>query len=145
VTSQIEQTMPDGGILYEYDYNRLEHIKYPRYPQNNISYYYGSATENAPRRGRMWLVTDASGGTEYFYGKLGEVEKEIKTLRITPTDNQTYITQYEYDTWNRLQKMIYPDGEVLTYTYNRAGNLQTMQGTKENQTYLYIKQLAYDE
>ncbi|NDP28848.1 MAG: RHS repeat-associated core domain-containing protein [Flavobacterium sp.] len=90
-------------------------------------------------------MQDASGGQEFFYGKLGEVEKEIRTLRITPTDVQTYISQYEYDTWNRIQKMTYPDGEVVNYTYNRAGNLQSMQGKKESHTYDYIKQLAYDE
>ncbi|TCN50340.1 hypothetical protein D0809_23770 [Flavobacterium circumlabens] len=41
--------------------------------------------------------------------------------------------------------MIYPDGEVVEYTYNRAGNLQNMQGKKESHTYDYIKQLGYDE
>jgi len=38
-----------------------------------------------------------------------------------------------------------PDGEVVDYTYNRAGNLQSMQGKKESHTYDYIKQLSYDE
>jgi YD repeat-containing protein len=93
----------------------------------------------------LWFLQDASGGQEFFFGKLGEVEKEIRTLRITPTDIQTYISQFEYDTWNRIQKMTYPDGEVVNYTYNRAGNLQSMQGKKESHTYDYIKQLSYDE
>nr|WP_244533936.1 RHS repeat-associated core domain-containing protein [Flavobacterium micromati] len=134
-----------GAIKYEYDYNRLETIKYPKNPQNNVQYNYGKADGTASRRGRLWFVQDASGGQEFFYGKLGEVEKEIRTLRITPTDVQTYISQFEYDTWNRIQKMTYPDGEVVDYTYNRAGNLQSMRGKKESHTYDYIKQLAYDE
>ncbi|MCK8141822.1 polymorphic toxin type 33 domain-containing protein [Flavobacterium sp. I-SCBP12n] len=146
VTQDIKNTVPNGGaIQYEYDYNRLESIKYPKNPQNNVQYNYGKANGTAPRRGRLWFVKDASGGQEFFYGKLGEVEKEIRTLRITPTDVQTYISQFEYDTWNRIQKMTYPDGEVVDYTYNRAGNLQSMQGKKESHTYDYIKQLAYDE
>ena len=41
--------------------------------------------------------------------------------------------------------MIYPDGEVVDYTYNRAENLQSMQGKKESHNYNYIKQLSYDE
>ncbi|MBP4140409.1 hypothetical protein J3S90_01165 [Flavobacterium sp. P4023] len=146
VTQDIKNTVPNGGaIQYEYDYNRLESIKYPKNPQNNVQYNYGKANGTASRRGRLWFVQDASGGQEFFYGKLGEVEKEIRTLRITPTDVQTYISQFEYDTWNRIQKMTYPDGEVVDYTYNRAGNLQSMQGKKESHTYDYIKQLAYDE
>ncbi|WP_433831152.1 SpvB/TcaC N-terminal domain-containing protein [Flavobacterium anhuiense] len=146
ITQDIKNTVPNGGaIQYVYNYNRLESIKYPKNPQNNVQYNYGKADGTASRRGRLWFVQDASGGQEFFYGKLGEVEKEIRTLRITPTDIQTYISQYEYDTWNRIQKMTYPDGEVVEYTYNRAGNLQSMQGKKESHTYDYIKQLSYDE
>ncbi|MBF4487524.1 SpvB/TcaC N-terminal domain-containing protein [Flavobacterium sp. CSZ] len=146
ITQDIKNTVPNGGAIeYIYNYNRLETIKYPKNPQNNVQYNYGKADGTASRRGRLWFVQDASGGQEFFYGKLGEVEKEIRTLRITPTDVQTYISQYEYDTWNRIQKMTYPDGEVLEYTYNRAGNLQSMQGKKESHTYDYIKQLSYDE
>ncbi|SHL42830.1 SpvB/TcaC N-terminal domain-containing protein [Flavobacterium chilense] len=146
ITQDIKNTVPNGGsIQYEYNFNRLESIKYPKNPQNNVQYNYGKADGTAARRGRLWFVQDASGGQEFFYGKLGEIEKEIRTLRITPTDIQTYISQYEYDTWNRIQKMTYPDGEVVEYTYNRAGNLQSMQGKKENHTYDYIKQLSYDE
>ena len=146
ITQDIKNTVPNGGaIQYEYNYNRLETIKYPKNPQNNVQYNYGKSDGTVSRRGRLWFVQDASGGQEFFYGKLGEVEKEIRTLRITPTDIQTYISQYEYDTWNRIQKMTYPDGEVVEYTYNRAGNLQSMQGKKESHSYDYIKQLSYDE
>ncbi|MDA6070180.1 hypothetical protein NJT12_11180 [Flavobacterium sp. AC] len=146
ITQDIKNTVSNGGAIeYIYNYNRLETIKYPKNPQNNVQYNYGKADGTASRRGRLWFLQDASGGQEFFYGKLGEVEKEIRTLRITPTDIQTYISQYEYDTWNRIQKMTYPDGEVVNYTYNRAGNLQSMQGKKESHTYDYIKQLSYDE
>jgi len=146
ITQDIKNTVPNlGAIKYEYNYNRLETIKYPKNPQNNVQYNYGKADGTVSRRGRLWFVQDASGGQEFFYGKLGEVEKEIRTLRITPTDVQTYISQFEYDTWNRIQKMTYPDGEVVDYSYNRAGNLQSMHGKKESHTYDYIKQLAYDE
>ena len=146
ITQDIKNTVPNGGaIKYLYDYNRLEEIQYPKNPQNNVRYNYGKASGTPARRGRVWFLQDATGGQEFFYGKLGEVEKEIRTLRITSTDIQTYISQFEYDTWNRIQKMTYPDGEIVDYRYNRAGNLLSMQGIKENHTYDYIKQLAYDE
>ncbi|WP_202866514.1 RHS repeat domain-containing protein [Flavobacterium cupreum] len=51
---------------------------------------------------------------------------------------QNYFSEYKYDTWNRIQKMTYPDGEVVNYTYNRAGNLQSMQSKKESHTYVQI-------
>ncbi|MFD2940274.1 SpvB/TcaC N-terminal domain-containing protein [Flavobacterium notoginsengisoli] len=146
ITQDLKNTVPNGGAVeYVYNYNRLEFIKYPKNPQNNVQYNYGKADGTPSRRGRVWFVQDATGGQEFFFGKLGEIEKEIRTLRITPTDVQTYISQFEYDTWNRIQKMTYPDGEVVEYTYNRAGNLQSMKGKKESHTYDYIKQLSYDE
>ena len=48
-TSQIRGEMPDGYITY----------------------HYGAQSEQESRRGRLWLVEDASGGTEYFYGDMG--------------------------------------------------------------------------
>ncbi len=29
-----------------------------------------------------------------------------------------FVTQYLYDTFGRLQQMVYPDGEVLSYGYD---------------------------
>ena len=37
--------------------------------------------------------------------------------------------QYEYDSWNRIQEMTYPDGEVVHYDYNRGGMLKKVYGT----------------
>ena len=152
-TSQIRGEMPDGYITYQYDYNRLQEIKYPKYPENNVRYHYGAQSEQASRRGRLWLVEDASGGTEYFYGDMGEVTKEIRSLRIKPVEVQTYVTQYEYDSWNRIQKLVYPDGERLDFGYNIAGNLTSLKGYKapegtaprEEHAYTYLKQQGYDE
>ena len=36
--------------------------------------------------------------------------------------------QYEYDSWNRIQSMTYPDGEVVTYDYNLGGMLEKVYG-----------------
>ena len=152
-TSQIRGEMPDGYITYHYDYNRLQEIKYPKYPENSVRYHYGAQSEQAGRRGRLWLVEDASGGTEYFYGDMGEVTKEIRSLRIKPVEVQTYVTQYEYDSWNRIQKLVYPDGERLDFGYNIAGNLTSLKGYKapegtapsEEHAYTYLKQQGYDE
>ncbi|WP_018676022.1 SpvB/TcaC N-terminal domain-containing protein, partial [Riemerella columbina] len=144
-TAQIREQMPDAAIEYQYSYNRLQEIQYPKHPENNVRYHYGKQSESPLRRGRLWLVEDASGGTEYFYGNMGEVTKEIRSIRITPTEVQTYITEYEYDTWNRIQHMTYPDGEVLDFGYNRAGQLTSLTGKKGNYEYTYLKQQGYDE
>lgn len=164
-TSQIRDEMPSASIIYNYDYNRLQEIKYPKYPDNNVRYHYGKQEDTPSRRGRLWLVEDGSGGVEYFYGDMGEVEKEIRTLRIKPTEVQTYVTEYGYDSWNRIQRMVYPDGEALDFGYNIAGKLTSLTGNKQyavshtqnpvqgansqsptaNRQYSYLKQQGYDE
>src|SRR4030067_859018 len=58
---------------------------------------------------------------------------------------EVYTTQYQYDTWNRLLKMTYPDGEVLTYGYDSGGLVTAAKGVKSNYTYDYLSRLDYDK
>jgi RHS repeat-associated protein len=57
----------------------------------------------------------------------------------------TYTTKTEYDSWNRLLKMTYPDGEIVNYTYNVAGLLNKVTGTKGSETTNYVTDIKYDE
>ena len=40
----------------------------------------------------------------------------------------TYVTQWTYDSHNRLLEMIYPDEEKITYSYNLGGQLKKVHG-----------------
>ena len=73
--------------------------------------------------------TFISGFQTFKYGKLGEVTENIRTFAL-PFENRTYTfkMQYEYDSWNRIQSMTYPDGEVVTYDYNLGGMLEKVYG-----------------
>ena len=53
--------------------------------------------------------------------------------------------EYEYDSWNRIQNMTYPDGEVVSYGYNSGGMLQRVMGQKNGQAYSYIDSLCYNK
>ncbi|WP_017733373.1 hypothetical protein [Nafulsella turpanensis] len=107
-----------GPVLYTYDYERLTDIIYPQNPENNVHYTYGEAGAAHHRAGRIELQQeDASGAQEFFYGPLGEVVKNVRTIVIPQHDDQTYTTERNYDTWNRLTGMVYPDGEKLEYSY----------------------------
>ena len=78
---------------------------------------------------KVILQEDASGWQTFKYGKLGEVIENIRTFAL-PFENRTYTfkMQYEYDSWNRIQSMTYPDGEVVTYDYNLGGMLEKVYG-----------------
>lgn len=136
-------------ISYTYDYNRLAGIAYPTFTGNNVSYRYGEPGATDNRTGRITLVTDESGSEERFYGKLGEITREIKTVASatqgrSPNAPEVYTSSYVFDTFGRLQSMTYPDGEVLTYRYDSGGLVRQAVGKKAQYTYSYLRRLEYD-
>lgn len=133
------------AINYQYEFERLTQINYPQNPENNVKYTYGAAGSKDNQAGRIALQEDATGAQEYFYGKLGEVVKNVRTVVIPQHDEQTFVTEWTYDTWNRLTSMVYPDGEVVTYNYNLGGLLHDMSGSKKSSTFAYVNQLGYDK
>jgi YD repeat-containing protein len=64
---------------------------------------------------------------------------------IPQHDEQTFTTEWRYDTWNRLTGMEYPDGEKVEYGYNVGGLLRSMKGKKKGTEYKYVEQLGYDK
>jgi RHS repeat-associated protein len=133
-------------IAYDYDFDRLIRITYPNNPGNNVTYTYGAPGAADNRAGRVTLVTDESGSEERFYGKLGEVVKEIRTIASdTGSQPEVYTSQYAFDTFGRLQSMIYPDGEVLTYRYDSGGMVRAASGVKGANSYSYFTRLEYDK
>ena len=77
----------------------------------------------------------ASGWQTFSYGKLGELNENIRTFAL-PFENQTYTfaMQYEYDPFNRIQSMLYPDSERVEYGYNLGGMLTKVTGTVTRKT-----------
>ena len=59
------------------------------------------------------ISDDDSNAVEYFYGKMGEVTKTRRTLIVPNQAIATYVTQWTYDSHNRLLKMTYPDEEKV--------------------------------
>jgi RHS repeat-associated protein len=110
-----------------------------------VKYSYGDAGASDNRAGRIVLQEDATGAQEFFYGPLGEVVKNIRTVVIPHFDEQSFVTEWTYDTWNRLTSMTYPDGEKVEYEYNVGGLLRGMRGKKPAAEFNYVKQLGYDK
>ena len=145
ITAQIRKEQPNGGtIQYRYDYERVTDIDYPRNYQNKVKYVYGKAGTGA-KAGRLILQEDATGGQEFFYGLQGEIVKTIRTIIVNPVFATTYVSEQEFDTWGRVKKIIYADGEVVNYHYNKSGLLYSMDGSKLGTDYKYVDQSGYDE
>ncbi|MCQ2270346.1 MAG: hypothetical protein MJZ52_03845 [Bacteroidales bacterium] len=137
-----------GEVLnYRYHYNQLTDIFCSHYPGNNVHYEYGTAADtNTNAVGKVVYQEDASGWQKFSYGKLGEVTKNIRTF-VAPCDDfsYTFVMEYEYDSWNRIQRMTYPDGEVVSYRYDKGGMLKSVKGVKNGVTYKYIDSILYNE
>ncbi len=133
-----------ASIQYTYKKNRLESVKYPKHEENNVTYTYGGVNAPHNRVGRLALIEDGSGATEFFYGRMGEVTKQRRTLVIPNQAVATYTTEWTYDSHNRIQTMTYPDGEIVSYRYNLGGLLSSVSG-KKDYTYDYVEEIGYDE
>ena len=52
---------------------------------------------------------------------------------------------YAYDSWNCVQTMTYPDGEVVTYHYNAAGQVESMTSNKQGRQSVIVDRIGYDK
>ncbi len=150
-TKQTANLATEGtAITYAYDFNRLETVTYPTFTENNVTYTYGAPGAADNRANRIVTVTSEGGVEERFYGPLGEMVRQIRTINSDTQGNsanspEVYTTEWTYDTWNRLQSMVYPDGEILTNLYDSGGKLRQIDGQKTGFDYPYLRQMTYDE
>ena len=58
---------------------------------------------------------------------------------------RTYVYGATYDSWNRVQTMTYPDGEVVTYQYNAAGQVERLTSNKQGHQSVIVDRIGYDK
>ena len=131
-------------IHYIYDHNRLTDIELPNLPDgsvnpNNVHYGYlnGGYGNNS---GRMYTKSDGTGYTVYAYGKMGETISENRTVFGYNIPTMNFKTYFNYDSWNRIKQITYPDNENVYYRYDLGGNLKSVSNDYQD----YIKEITYD-
>jgi YD repeat-containing protein len=77
-------------------------------------------------------MSDSSGSTSWAYDPLGRVISQTKLI----TGISLLPTGYSYDRLDRLKTLTYPDGEVITYTYNAQGLVAGLSSSLSGTTYL---------
>lgn len=114
-TSELQQN--SQFIEYQYDYGRLKEIHYPEHPENNVTYYYDNA-------GRIGFREDGVGSEELLYDELGNVKRSYRRV-LVPTENYVYFfeTRHKYDSFGKIQHIIYPDQDSVAYNYLPTGEL----------------------
>ncbi|MBR2959007.1 MAG: hypothetical protein IKC19_05195 [Bacteroidales bacterium] len=139
----IEESNMLGKIFYDYTYYRPRYKRYSYMPGNNVTYDYGVSGRN---RGRLTQIVDGTGERWLDYDALGNVAYENRIVTI-PDDYMTYYfgNSYSYDSWGRMLSMTYPDGEMVSYRYNAAGDLYGMDWTKGSQSGCFIGKIHYNK
>ena len=144
----IRHTNEMGESLdYKYYFNQLTDITCSHYPEYNVHYKYGTSADAVINAvGKVILQEDASGWQTFAYGKLGEVTGNIRTFTL-PYEQQPYTfdMRFVYDSWNRIDTMVYPDGEIVCYGYNSGGMLNSITGSKNGLPYKYLDSVRYNE
>ncbi len=123
----------DQTINFTYDeLNRL--ILKDRPTGTDITYTYDNS--NAPNWiGRLYETTGASGTTTSYYDNLG---REIKTKRVIGAN--THVIERTYDALNRLTSITYPNGEIINYSYNNQGQIESVVSSIET----YVTNVDYN-
>ncbi len=134
------------AIRYEYDgLGRLVKVNYPR--MKPTVYVYGG--ESAPHLsiGRLARREDASGTTGYEYGLLGETLATTRIIdRLTPlAADESARFEYRSDYLGRIQRITYPDGEILSYGYDWGGRVASIRSSHQGLETDYAEDIAYDE
>ena len=96
--------------------------------------------------GRLLRVDDGTGYQTFAYDRLGNVAENIRAIAL-PFEDSVYNFRmlFEYDSWNRVQRIVYPDSEVVTYNYDLGGQLCRVHTYKANHRDTLIKNILYDE
>lgn len=126
------------GQTITFTYDNLNRLTKKTYPSGaSVIYTYDIYPAGIPSgpdvTGRLTSVTDASGMTLFYYDRIG---REIKTLKTV--DSVSYTTLRSYDALGRLISVTSPDGEVITYTYNRQGGIDRVAGSRT-----YVSSVTY--
>ena len=146
LTAELKKTISDkAAITYTYDYERLSEVLYPKNLFNRVTYTYGKPGAKYNRAGRLELVEDASGGEAYYYGSQGEVVKTVRSVMVSQADVRTYVHAATYDSHNRVRTITYPDGEVVSYGYDAAGQVTSLKSTKQGKEETIVSQVGYDK
>ena len=136
VGNLIKQTDAKGQVL-EFTYDLLNRLISKKCLSQTLASYSYDDISKQYCLGRLSKITDLSGSTEFFYDNLG---REVKSIKVV--GGLSFAVERSYDSLDRLVNLKYPDGEVLTYSYNPQG-ITSITGQTSIASKTYIANINY--
>ncbi|MCP4127870.1 MAG: hypothetical protein GY753_12505 [Gammaproteobacteria bacterium] len=126
------------GITATYTYDALNRVTTLVFPNSNlnITYAYDQGTNG---KGRLTRMDDGAGESHYSYDTHGNL---LTHSRIQ--GDVTTVTQYSYDSANRINSITYPSGRVVAYVRDSEGQIIQVNSTEPGEaTQILVENITY--
>ncbi|MAZ65619.1 MAG: hypothetical protein CMF25_00730 [Kangiellaceae bacterium] len=87
-----------------------------------IAFGYDDTTGGSAGLGRLTQINNDYAKTHYRYNRLGQISSTISEF-----GGKSYTISYQYDGFDQLQKVSYPNGNVVDYQRDGAGNIMSVE------------------
>jgi RHS repeat-associated protein len=109
-------------ITYTYDVlNRVTAINHTGASSLDVTLQYDQSTN---QKGRLTTVTDSGGTTVYTYDTQGRMTSETRTI-----NSIAYVTGYRYNADGLLDRITYPGGRTVDYSFDSLGRISQITTT----------------
>lgn len=131
------------GQTLTFLYDALDRLTEKRYPGGRVVR--NTYDLNPDGKGRLTRSEDVSttgtvtSAIAYAYDELGREKSTTRQI-----DGYSYTTQGTYTPFGAPETLTYPDGEVLSYSYDAGGQVRRVVGTQDAITRTYVSSLLYD-
>lgn len=118
----------DGGALTRYSYDALGNRETVAFPNGVSTRYHYDASSRLTAIRTFGPTGSLLVHIDYVLDAVGN--------RVQMVDHEG-LTDYTYDSANRLTRVVYPDQTAVAYSYDAAGNRATMTGPEGTTSYSY--------
>lgn len=127
--SNLTQKVDALGVTTNYTYDGLDRVIHRNYPADstqNLAYTYDKTGGLfGDGIGRLSTMTDAAGFVNLLYDERGNL---LSTRRYNSAGTVNLSNVYAaYDAASRIKDYTYPDGTLIAYTRDAAGNISKVQ------------------